>query len=115
MSAADGACDKNHDELLDIIDGRIHVCRDKLAIEIRAMNETVQHFSKAFPVVDGEIDIVGHRKFHEAKIKAAEAEARFWNELRLDIAKKGAWGLLLILVGLILVGLSVKLGIGAPR
>jgi hypothetical protein len=109
--------EKSHEELLDLIDGRIFACRDKLAIEIRAMNDSLQHFGRAFPVIDGEIDIAGHRKFHDAKIKAAEAEAHFWDELRLDIAKKGTWGLLVIMVGLVLLGISVKFGFGAglPR
>jgi tetrahydromethanopterin S-methyltransferase subunit E len=43
-------------------------------------------------------------------IKAAEAQTEFWRELRLDIAKKGVWGLLVVICGLILVGVSAKLG-----
>jgi len=66
----------------------------------------------AFPRTEaGETDIEGHRKYHEAMIKSAEAQAEFWKELRLDIAKKGVWGLLIILVGLVMAGLAAKLGI----
>jgi len=52
-----------------------------------------------------------HRAAHEAMIKAAAAEEKFWAELRLDIAKKGLWGLLVIIAGLVLVGAATKLGI----
>jgi hypothetical protein len=62
---------------------------------------------EAFP----EQDVEGHCDYHNAKIKAAEAEERFWNELKMDLAKKGAWGLLIIIVGLVMLGLSTKLGI----
>lgn len=59
---------------------------------------------------DGSVDYDGHRRYHEQMIKAAEAQTEFWRELRLDIAKKGVWGLLVIICGLILVGVSAKLG-----
>lgn len=60
---------------------------------------------------DGTVDHLGHRKYHEAMIEAAEAQTEFWRELRLDIAKKGIWGLLVIVCGLVIVGISAKLGI----
>lgn len=63
---------------------------------------------------DGEPDVEGHRRFHDAKIKAAEEEAQFWKELKMEVAKKGlagAWGLLIIIAGLALVGASTKFGI----
>ena len=41
---------------------------------------------------------------------AAEAQAEFWKELRLDIAKKGLWGLIITIGTLIVIGLSTKLG-----
>lgn len=70
----------------------------------------------AFPRTEaGETDIEGHRKYHEAMIKSAEAQAEFWKELRLDIAKKGVWGLLIILVGLVMAGLAAKLGIAEVK
>ena len=67
----------------------------------------VASIKTAFP--EGDVD--GHRKYHEAKIKAAKAEEEFWTDLKLDIAKKGTWGVLVIIIGLVLVGLSAKLGI----
>lgn len=52
-----------------------------------------------------------HRHAHEAMIKASAAQERFWDELKLDIAKKGLWGLLVIVVGLVLVGAATKVGV----
>lgn len=62
---------------------------------------------------DGSVDYDGHRKYHESMIAAAEAQTQFWRELKLEIAKKGVWGLLVIICGLVLVGISAKLGLGA--
>lgn len=70
----------------------------------------MKKFERAFP--DG---VEAHRMSHEAMIKAAQAEEKFWTEMKLDLAKKGTWGLLIILMGLMLAGLSVKLGFGAPK
>jgi len=61
---------------------------------------------------DGSTDFDGHRRFHEEKLKAAKAEAEFWAELKLEIAKKGIWSLLVIVCGLVVVGASAKLGWG---
>lgn len=74
--------------------------------KIDEITSCVASLKQAFP--DG--DIVGHRKYHEARIKAAVAEEEFWKDLKLDIAKKGAWGLIVIVIGLILIGISVKIG-----
>ncbi len=71
--------------------------------EALSILETITH---AFP--DGP---EAHRTAHEAMIKAAAAEERFWDELKLDIAKKGLWGILVIIVGLVLVGASAKLSV----
>lgn len=51
-----------------------------------------------------------HRAAHEAMIRAAQSEERFWLDLRLDLAKKGIWSIILVLIGLVFFGLSVKLG-----
>lgn len=63
---------------------------------------------------DGSADYEGHRKYHEQLIRTAEAQEEFWRELRLDVAKKGAWSLLLIVLGLISVGALAKLGLYQP-
>ena len=61
---------------------------------------------------DGTTDFDGHRRFHEEKLRAAKAEAEFWSELKLEIAKKGIWSLLVIVCGLVVVGMSAKMGLG---
>jgi hypothetical protein len=106
-------CEPKHEELIELIDGRIAACRGDVVKELHALNAKI---SAAFPADEaGMVDFIGHRRAHEAMIKAAHAQADFWRELRLDIAKKGAWGVLIIVVGLILVGASAKFGIGGPR
>ena len=73
--------------------------------------EEVKKIHGAFPRDSkGETDFDGHREYHEAMIRAAEAQAEFWKELRLDIAKKGMWGLIITIGTLIVIGLSTKLG-----
>jgi len=67
------------------------------------------YLERAFP--DG---VEPHRAAHEAMISASRAEERFWTELKLDVAKKGVWGILVIIIGLVVVGVSVKLGISKP-
>ncbi len=64
---------------------------------------------------DGSVDFDGHRRYHEAMIKAAEEQSKFWSELRLDIAKKGVWALLIIVFGLLVVGLQTKFGFITPK
>lgn len=72
----------------------------------------IKKISSAFTTnEDGSTDFEGHRKFHEEKIRAAKAETEFWRELKLEIAKKGIWSLLVIICGLIVVGTSAKLGL----
>lgn len=61
---------------------------------------------------DGSVDHDGHRQYHEAMIKAATAQEQFWRELKLEVAKKGIWSLLVIICGLVVVGVSAKIGIG---
>ena len=73
--------------------------------EVKELLETILQrldaLSEAFPVdASGRADIAGHRRYHDAKIAAAKAEEAFWRELRLELAKKGAWALLLVVIGL---------------
>lgn len=78
---------------------------DEILAELRKLNG-------AFPrSEDGSVDFEGHKRYHEEMIQAARAQTEFWRELRLDIAKKGVWGLLIIVCGLVLVGITAKLGI----
>lgn len=45
---------------------------------------------KSFPEGDAE----GHRKMHEAEMKAVEARAEFWKKLLFEITKYGIFGVL---------------------
>ena len=56
----------------------------ELAAEISALMQS------AFP----EGDPLGHRKHHEAVIRAAEAKAIFWTKMRDEILSKGLLGIM---------------------
>lgn len=79
------------------------------------LDEILQEIKKvhgAFPRTDdGDADFSGHREAHEAMIEAAKAQTEFWRELKLDVIKKGVWGLLIIVCGLAITGFAAKLGI----
>ena len=72
----------------------------------------------AFPEDEfGNIDTIGHRRYHEEMIGAAKAQTAFWTGLRQEMIRKGLlWGLIVV-VGLIGTGLMVKTGItwGTPK
>ena len=78
-----------------------HIAREELML------------SEAFPAGD----LAGHRKAHEAMIHAANEQAKFWGDLRLDLAKKSIWGVVLLVIRLIAVGgltmVVGKLGLAA--
>jgi hypothetical protein len=93
--------------------GQTRETKEEMSIErkLDLIIDSMKRVEAGFPKnEDGTPDVEGHRKFHEAKIRAAEAEENFWRELKLDIAKKGAWGLLVIVVGLVLTGFMAKTG-----
>lgn len=61
-------------------------------------------------------DPTEHRKYHESLLEAADAQRKFWLDLRLDIAKRSIWAVLTIAVVLIGWALVEKLknSVGAP-
>ena len=80
---------------------------DEIMAELRKING-------AFPRdADGEVDHEGHRKYHESLIRAAEAQEQFWRDIRMDVAKKGVWAAIIILLGLLVVGIQIKLGLSS--
>lgn len=80
--------------------------------DIKAMKEILEDLTSAFVIgKDGKPDIHGHRNAHEAMIEAAKAEREFWIEMKKDLAKKGLAGLFVIVIGLLVVGIQVKLGL----
>ena len=54
--------------------------------------------AKGFP--DG--DAVGHRRFHEAEIAAANERRRMYAEIRLKFVTASMWGLVIFLGGLLI-------------
>lgn len=95
--------------------GQRHETPEEMTIE-RKLDLILDHLTRIEGAFarndDGTVDIDGHRRYHEAMIDAAKEQAQFWRELKLDIAKKGAWGVLVIVVGLVVVGLQSKFGLG---
>lgn len=84
---------------------------ENLDAQLKEILGEVRRIHGAFPrTEEGECDLEGHRKYHEALIEAAKEQAEFWRDLRRDLAKKGAWSLLLLICGLILTGVMAKLG-----
>ena len=78
---------------------------DEILAELRQINSA---FSRND---DGTVDHAGHRNYHESLIKAAEAQEQFWRDIRMDVIKKGVWAAFIIVLGLIVVGVQVKLGL----
>lgn len=74
--------------------------------KLDAALQLLDEISQAFPY-----GVATHRQTHVAWAQAKQAEAEFWRELKLDIVKKGTFGILVILIGLIASGISIKLGI----
>ena len=60
---------------------------------------------------DGSIDFDGHRRYHEAMIKAAEEQEKFWRDLKMEIAKKGVIAAIIIVLGLLWIGAQTKFGL----
>jgi hypothetical protein len=83
-----------------------------LCEKIDAMMKEMKNISNAFiRNVDGSIDYDGHRKYHDAIVQAANAQEKFWVELKLDLAKKGLWFVLLVIIGFVVLGIQTKLGL----
>ena len=60
---------------------------------------------------DGSIDFDGHRKYHEAMIRAAEEQEKFWHDLKMEIFKKGIIAAIIIVLGLLWIGAQTKFGL----
>jgi len=82
-----------------------------LCKKIDAMRKELQSISNAFiRNADGSIDYDGHRRYHDAIVQSANAQEKFWVELKLDLAKKGLWFVLLVIIGFVVLGIQTKLG-----
>ena len=78
----------------------------------REMSEELRkEFFAAFP--NG--DLLGHCNYHSAKIKAAQAEERFWESARTEALKHGVAGFFAVLKFILILGvvsLAYKFGVG---
>lgn len=84
------------DQLRDEI-GQRHVenssSLEVLEKDLKVVIERVDDLARGFPDSDPD----GHRRAHEALIRKAEARAKFYEDLRGELAKKGLWALLVLL------------------
>lgn len=71
---------------------------DESACQMEVINQKVDRVLAGFP--DGDPD--GHRRFHEALIRKAEAREKFWNDMRAKLIERGVWATLLALGGAVL-------------
>lgn len=94
--------------------GDRHETNEELGIEqkLDLILSEFKRFEGAFARdEDGSIDFDGHRRYHEAMIKAAEEQAEFWKDLKQEIIKKGIIAAIIILLGLIWIGVQTKFGL----
>lgn len=56
----------------------------------------------------GEVDVDGHRMYHESLMRSAQRQEEFWADLRSDLTKKGITVVLLVVIGLIVTGIGVE-------
>ena len=83
---------QQHQELQDHLNK--HIADDAAA---------VQGLARALPLrPDGSPDVDGHREYHASLIEEAKARAEFWRELRLELVRKGFWGLMGVLAFLVM-------------
>lgn len=94
--------------------GDRHETNEELSIErkLDLILDKFKDFEGAFARnEDGSIDYDGHRRYHEAMIRAAEEQEKFWRDLKMEIAKKGVIAAIVIVLGLLWLGAQTKLGL----
>ena len=69
------------------------------------IKEGINLLKAAFP---GE-DFEGHHSYHDAAIKAKQAEERFWTELKMELTVSGIKGLLIVISGLVMTGIAFEI------
>lgn len=83
-----------------------------LTKQVQELIDEVRSFHAAFPrTEDGNIDTEGHRRYHQNLIAAANEQALFWKQLQRDVAKKGAIGLIFIVLALSFIGAAAFVGL----
>jgi hypothetical protein len=82
---------------------------DALQDSVDSLTKEVAQVMRAFP--DG---VENHRAAHEAQIAAAKAQADFYTDLRQYLISRGIVAAVIIVLGLIWLGIQIKLGIAVP-
>lgn len=102
------------DEIEDLLDRKLteHERAEETRTRLIVTEVIADLERRAFP--DG---ADSHGAYHLSKINAAKAEEKFWSELKLDLAKKGLWGIVTILAGMVVLGFSAWISTiqGAPK
>lgn len=94
--------------------GDRHETNDEMGIErkLDLILDELKKLEGAFAKnEDGSIDFDGHRKYHEAMIRAAEEQEKFWHDLKMEIFKKGIIAAIIITLGLLWIGVQTKFGL----
>lgn len=69
--------------------------QEQLNLHLRDESVALQTLVRALPSKpDGTPDIDGHREYHASLIEEAKARAEFWRDLRMELLRKGLWGVL---------------------
>ena len=109
-----GPHERFNDDMLIELDRKVDehikgemVEHDRVRTAVEENSKLMNKILDAFP----EQDVRGHRDYHDQLIAKAKSEAYFWRDLKLDLAKKGLWAVLLVVVGLLVTGAATKLGI----
>ncbi len=59
----------------------------------------LKQIENAFPKKpEGDPDFSGHRDYHSALIEESKSRAAMWRELRVELLRKGLWGLIGVIV-----------------
>lgn len=83
-----------------------------IEVQLDQIIHELQTIKKAFPEDEfGNIDAIGHRRYHDEMIEAAKAQTKFWHDLRNELLRKGLLWAIIIALGLMGSGLMVKTGI----
>tara|TARA_R110001599_G_scaffold171353_1_gene362446 strand:+ start:463002 stop:463334 length:333 start_codon:yes stop_codon:yes gene_type:complete len=93
---------RGEDALMDAIrnlQGSFDHRHEENTSTLSALEKKVDRVLKGFP--DGDPD--GHRRFHEAMIRKAEAKEKFWNDMRGKLVERGIWAV----IGLVLIALGI--------
>jgi len=78
---------------------------EKLETHMDREEKQLRMLMDAFP----NRDPIEHRKYHEKLMEAADAQKQFWQDLRLDLAKKATWAIVIAIIGLLVIGLGEHL------